>query len=42
MVVGGVLVVGGASVHANRQSAYPESYNSLKSALEQHDHLVVV
>ena len=41
VVVVGAAVVVGVSVHAVRQSADPASYNALKSAFEQHVHLVV-
>ena len=41
VVVGGSSVVG-LSVHSSRQSAFPASYNALKSAFEQHVHLLVV
>ena len=44
LVVVGPVGVGvvGVSVHSARQSACPASYNALKSAFEQHVHLVVV
>ena len=41
VVVPGVGVVG-VSVHSARQLANPSSYNSLKSAFEQHVHLLGV